>query len=668
MAVYPEQLEELTGLELEAEKAYIKATSPRNKPFLEIEDSDAFSWDTEPKECTKDIQNVDAVNSSVLQESTTSEENVPGKTTLSNGLDTNGTPTREQRPTLSPALPSIQMSTSTPHSSPSSTSQEMKLSFATPCHIDSLSTTSTPSTGATPQTNLPSPHIFVVYGPSGLGRGTMVQKMVYRSPQEFALVVSHTTRQARLHETYARDYYFVTKAEMLKKIQEGTFMEYIQINTIDRYQLEKESYSDKRKLPRTSVTHAVPPRQSSVLGDLYGTSWEAFYNAQGTRKPGVVLNVSTKGAEQLKQLEIVGTYILIHEKDYTQDPSIDLEPDYSLCIDSSAAQTFQLLEDCCLSLVRGESIASTTSELEKTKEEWERVPNIELLASGNATSTLVRSLKNKLSQKPITFNELLIHFQNANLSHQLTMIKPESHTSGISKMFGSRRIRKKLRRERDLIFAIALCKFDDHNTHHSQALATIYRRLTGVITSCPRFGEHWEDVGFQGSDPSDDLRGVGILALVQLVWFLETPDTQPAALEMYRYSREGPNHMPFSVVAINVTKICLQALREGCLSRECNRRDQVFAIVNEFYAAVMITFYHNCKKNRPGPMELGVRLQEVAAFSKRYANHLLMELQRYISKANKTNTKTAVDLNSSSNDDSPVNSTPVDNEMIVSQN
>jgi hypothetical protein len=33
----------------------------------------------------------------------------------------------------------------------------------------------------------------------------------------------------------------------------------------------------------------------------------------------------------------------------------------------------------------------------------------------------------------------------------------------------------------------------------------------------PRFGRHWAGLGFQGDDPATDLRGAGVLGLLQLL-------------------------------------------------------------------------------------------------------------------------------------------------------
>ena len=69
-------------------------------------------------------------------------------------------------------------------------------------------------------------------------------------------------------------------------------------------------------------------------------------------------------------------------------------------------------------------------------------------------------------------------------------------------------------------------------------LRTIYRQLTSTTLDCHRYGSHWEEIGFQGSDPSTDLRGVGILGLVQAVYLVTTPEILPFTQDLYRLSRQ----------------------------------------------------------------------------------------------------------------------------------
>ena len=40
--------------------------------------------------------------------------------------------------------------------------------------------------------------------------------------------------------------------------------------------------------------------------------------------------------------------------------------------------------------------------------------------------------------------------------------------------------------------------FSNDNVLHLQVLQTIYKKLTGSSFDCPRYGDHWEQIGFQG--------------------------------------------------------------------------------------------------------------------------------------------------------------------------
>lgn len=415
---------------------------------------------------------------------------------------------------------------------------------------------------------------------------------------------------------------------MMQRIKQGKFMEYVQIDKLTN----TNSYTNSLS-PRQSFS-AFPP--SSVIkataseGDLYGTSWEAFQEAQYSGKPWIVLNVSTKGAEQLKDIGVKGHYLLMSSDNHIE--SDRLVPDHMISFDKPG-EAFGFLENYALSLTH--DTYKPTSKLGLAQEEWERVPSIQLPGKRNKTK---RSTQRHL-QKNVTFIELLSHFQSSNLSEQLSMIRPEATHSRISRVFGSTRMTKKLHNERNTVFAIALCKFDDHNPLHTRALSTIYQYLTGVTSPCPRFGSHWEDIGFQGSDPTDDFRGVGMLSILQLVWFLGTPHTTPIALEIFHYSKTGPNPLPFCVISINITCIVLQALREGRLSRECNRLDQVFVVCNNLYASIYVSFFHNWRRHQKGVMELGNVLQDVGAFAKKNARFMMRELESFIQERQKNFSK-----------------------------
>ena len=71
-----------------------------------------------------------------------------------------------------------------------------------------------------------------------------------------------------------------------------------------------------------------------------------------------------------------------------------------------------------------------------------------------------------------------------------------------------------------------MCSYYFKDPMHLSMLRTIYRQLTSTTVDFPRYGSHWETIGFQGTDPSTDLRGVGILGLVQVTTNQMTPLSQ----------------------------------------------------------------------------------------------------------------------------------------------
>jgi len=69
------------------------------------------------------------------------------------------------------------------------------------------------------------PRVFVITGPSGVGKGTLIRSLRERVP-ELELSVSATTRAPRPGEEDGVAYHFLTDADFQRRVQAGEFVEH----------------------------------------------------------------------------------------------------------------------------------------------------------------------------------------------------------------------------------------------------------------------------------------------------------------------------------------------------------------------------------------------------------------------------------------------------------
>jgi guanylate kinase len=71
--------------------------------------------------------------------------------------------------------------------------------------------------------------ILLISGPSGCGKSTLL-KEVYKEITDYYFSISTTTREPRIGEENAVDYFFVSKEEFEKDISNGDFLEYANVH------------------------------------------------------------------------------------------------------------------------------------------------------------------------------------------------------------------------------------------------------------------------------------------------------------------------------------------------------------------------------------------------------------------------------------------------------
>ncbi|NWT80313.1 ELMD3 protein, partial [Lanius ludovicianus] len=246
----------------------------------------------------------------------------------------------------------------------------------------------------------------------------------------------------------------------------------------------------------------------------------------------------------------------------------------------------------------------------------------------------------------ISFTEALQHFQSTELSESREKVRAPARRGILAALFhclrGSPRLRPQLRGEQELVLAMAQRALDDSERVHMRILQTIYRQLTCSRLGCPRYGAHWEQLGFQGRRGSTPLpREIPIPKIqLNLPWSNSVLSQFPQPLPELQTQLHCPlltmlqyfNNFPFCIMSVNITRMVIQALREERLSRECNRRQQVIGVLNDLYAAAFLQLFRLWKGQHGTIADAGFFLKELELSTKKKPRQLLKSLEAYMSR------------------------------------
>jgi guanylate kinase len=85
--------------------------------------------------------------------------------------------------------------------------------------------------------------VFVISGPSGVGKGTLINRILEEEANLY-LTVSATTRKPRNGEKSGRDYFFLSKESFEEDIEAGKFVEWCEVhgNRYGTYYSEVERF------------------------------------------------------------------------------------------------------------------------------------------------------------------------------------------------------------------------------------------------------------------------------------------------------------------------------------------------------------------------------------------------------------------------------------------
>ncbi|CAK59970.1 unnamed protein product (macronuclear) [Paramecium tetraurelia] len=216
--------------------------------------------------------------------------------------------------------------------------------------------------------------------------------------------------------------------------------------------------------------------------------------------------------------------------------------------------------------------------------------------------------KKKNEVKQISFIEVWDQMKGSqDIRDQIEFIQKK--TSFLDKLFGCFSIHLKSSRliqEKNQVCLMSQLQFDDNNESHFRILYTIYCQLM-TTDYCLRYGSHWEMIGFQGTDPATDLRGAGILGLLQILAFIsEYKIYFKQTLKIFQ-----DINIPFSITLINITTFVLVSLKDNKLNQLINQEDSVISVINKLYFAGFHLLTKILKKEQITFHTIGVHLTHI---------------------------------------------------------
>lgn len=176
----------------------------------------------------------------------------------------------------------------------------------------------------------PEPLLIVISGPSGVGKDSVIQRMIERR-LPFHFVVTATTRPARPGEKHGVDYFFVSHDEFAEMIDNDELLEYAIVYNdykgIPKQQVRDALGSGKDVVMRIDVQGAATIRELSkdaLLIFLTTNSEEEMVNRLKARKTetpeGLKLRIAT-ARQELKRLSDFDYVVVNHE--YQLDETVD---------------------------------------------------------------------------------------------------------------------------------------------------------------------------------------------------------------------------------------------------------------------------------------------------------------------------------------------------------
>jgi ELMO domain-containing protein len=149
------------------------------------------------------------------------------------------------------------------------------------------------------------------------------------------------------------------------------------------------------------------------------------------------------------------------------------------------------------------------------------------------------------------------------------------------------------KRLQTIVDDLRLQSYDPNNNSHETKLLAIWKNLMPDVELENRISKQWQDIGFQGDDPSTDFRGMGMLGLENLLYF--THEYVGTARHLLSHSQHPRYGYTLAVVSINITHLAWKFLMNGQAKSHFYNISRIFGYASmehfhQFYCYLLFEF------------------------------------------------------------------------------
>eukprot|EP00347_Sterkiella_histriomuscorum_P018145 403346620 len=201
-------------------------------------------------------------------------------------------------------------------------------------------------------------------------------------------------------------------------------------------------------------------------------------------------------------------------------------------------------------------------------------------------------------QHIITYDESITYFSSkADLSPQLREVEQQENQKArnagffsniASCIFISKLQNEQLNNERMLLLSISRLPFNYEVAEHEIMIKSIYKKLMKNEGQCRSIGNHWVDIGFQSSDPKRDIRGAGMLGVLQLLFFVD--NFRESSHLILDHSRNQKHEFPLACQMFEYSVITIRLLKDQKINKLCNKEGEVLTSTNFVFCALFLRF------------------------------------------------------------------------------